>query len=138
MTTEISPISPNKYFCNICTISCKRNTEWVRHIQTKKHIFNKNCENSNGLATSVSPFVCECGKIYTDRSGLWRHKKICKNSNDNNMKNLVLEVVKSNTELQKQNQEFKELLIEQNKTIIDAIKHNSITNNNNHINSIAA
>jgi len=133
MTTEISPISPNNFLCNVCTISCKRKTEWLRHIQTKKHIFNKNGENSNGLATSVSPFVCECGKIYTDRSGLWRHKKNCNNSNDNNMKNLVLEVVKSNTELQKQNQEFKELLIEQNKIIIDAIKHNSITNN--HINS---
>ena len=135
MTTDFSPISQNKYFCNVCTISCKRNTEWLRHIQTKKHIFNQNGENSNGLATSVSPFVCECGKIYTDRSGLWRNKKNCNNSNENNMKNLVLEVVKSNTELQKQNQEFKELLIEQNKTIIDAIKHNSITNNNNHINS---
>ena len=134
MTTEISPISPNNFLCNVCTISCKRKTEWLRHIQTKKHIFNKNGENSNGLATSESPFVCECGKIYTDRSGLWRHKKKCNNSNDADMKNLVLEVVKSNTELQKQNNEFKELLIEQNKTIIDAIKYNSITNNN-HINS---
>ena len=47
------------------------------------------------------------------------------------MKNLVLEVVKSNAELQKQNNEFKELLIEQNKTIIDAIKHTNNTTNNN-------
>jgi hypothetical protein len=138
MATDFSPISPNKFICDVCTISCNRKTEWVRHIQTKKHISNKNGEISNILATSVTPMVCECGKSYSDRTGLWRHKKKCceKNTHDKNEpndSNLIVQLIK-------QNQEFKELLIEQNTKLVDtitqSIKHNSITNNNNnHVNS---
>ena len=137
MATDFSQISPNKFICEVCTISCNRKTEWLRHIQTKKHISNKNGEISNILATSVSPMVCECGKSYSDRTGLWRHKKKCceKNTHDKNEptdSNLIVQLIK-------QNQEFKELLFEQNTKLVDTfseaitqvIKLNSITNNNN-------
>ena len=137
MATDFSQISPNKFICEVCTISCNRKTEWLRHIQTKKHISNKNGEISNILATSVSPMVCECGKSYSDRTGLWRHKKKCceKNTHDKNEptdSNLIVQLIK-------QNQEFKELLVEQNTKLVDTfseaitqvIKLNSITNNNN-------
>jgi hypothetical protein len=135
MATDFSQISPNKFVCNVCTISCNRKTEWVRHLQTKKHISNQNGEIGNILATSVSPFVCECSKSYNDRTGLWRHKKKCCNklTDDANEKietNLILQLIK-------QNHDFKDLIIEQNKTFIEAMKHNNTTNNNttNNVNS---
>jgi hypothetical protein len=75
---------------------------------------------------------------------LWRHKKICADiinnnivytpqpqiqptpsthtSSDDMQTSLILELVK-------QNQEFKQLLIEQNKTIIEVAKNNQVNNN---------
>jgi hypothetical protein len=116
-------------------ITCSRKSEWLRHIETKKHKINKNGENGIILATTVTPNICECGKQYKDRTGLWRHKKKCvfinitsQNENTNKEENnitpdLILNIIK-------QNQELKDLLLEQNKTIIELSK-NSTTNNIN-------
>jgi hypothetical protein len=89
-----------------------------------------------------SLFNCICGKTYTARNSLWYHKQKCTNITsiptqlqvDNQMQtNLILELVK-------QNQEFKQLLIEQNKTIIEVAKnsqtnYNTINNSNSHNNN---
>jgi hypothetical protein len=107
------------------------------------------CGDNNPL-----PLVCMCGNTYKYRQGLSRHKKTCtdiinntiidilpqpkqpeqplKTSSEDMQMTLILELVK-------QNQEFKDLLIqqsnqmmEQNKTMIEVAK-NSNTNNNNTI-----
>jgi len=71
-------------------------------------------------------FGCECGKNYKYSQGLSKHKKVCKNkiistiTNDLS-NNFILEIVK-------QNQEFKELIIEQNKQIMDQYKDSQETN----------
>ena len=140
MATNISPISPPKYKCDVCLITCSRISEWNRHIETKKHKINKNGENSNILATTVTPKICECGKQYKDRTGLWRHTKKCalinitaNNENTNKEENnisseLILSIIQ-------QNQEFKDLLLEQNKTIIELSKNVPSNINNSNINS---
>jgi Zinc finger, C2H2 type len=128
MATNISPISPNKFVCNYCSITCCRQTEWNRHIETKKHKGNISGENSNVLATTVTPFSCEeCGKKYTDRTGLWRHKKKCKTKTDLSTDNLVIELIK-------QNQEFQTLLLDQNNKMLETFQEvckNGIVNNSN-------
>ncbi len=80
-------------------------------------------------------YVCDCGKNYVDRTGLWKHKQHCYGKNNANsegitsLTNLVLEVVKSNNEMQKQNQEMQQQMID--------ICKNSVINNNtiNNVNS---
>jgi hypothetical protein len=86
-----------------------------------------------------------CNSHYTHASGLSRHKKICKYTEpvqstplpvvDNMQMTLILELVK-------QNQEFKDLLVqqsnqmvEQNKTMIEVAKNSQVNNtiNNNTI-----
>jgi hypothetical protein len=92
------------------------------------------------VAKSCS-LICEkCYKSYNSRNGLWKHKKICTikekecNINDKNNNNeispeLIMSVLQQNKELQ-------QILLEQNKTIIELSKNNSITNNNiTHTNS---
>jgi hypothetical protein len=103
--------------------------------------------------------VCTCGNTYKYRQGLSRHKKTCVdiiNSSIVNTLSTPVQVVSSNhassddiqtnliLELVKQNQEFKNLLIqqsnqmiEQNKTIIEVAKNSQINNtiNNNNTNS---
>ena len=137
METGKSEKSEKLFVCNHCDFKCSTNCDWVRHTMRLKHAI---AVNGDALATKTAKtartHVCDCGKSYSDRTGLWKHKQKCVGTTSiNSFANLVIEVVKSNTELQKQNQEFKELLIDQNAklfdTITQAIKHNSITNNNN-------
>jgi len=152
MTTEISPISLKKYFCEFCSISCAKQTEWNRHINTSKHKINENGEKTN---QNQPKHVCKCGKIYKDRSGLWRHYKICNVNfshetdeteeqnetvmNENmlgifikenaDFKNLILEIVKNNTDLQKQNQDLQKQMMEVCK---NSNNNTTINNKNSH------
>jgi len=151
MSTDISPISLKNYVCGVCSISCAKKSEWTKHINTKKH---KN--NTTGEIINQS-YVCPCGKNYKERSGLWRHTQTCnfeknetiipiekkysiiKNENmvellikeNIEFKNIVLEVVKNNADLQKQTHEMQKQIIEMCK------QGNGVTNNinNTHTNS---
>jgi len=145
MTTNISQISPQKYECTVCLIKCFRKSEWVRHIQTDKHKNNQNCEIGNSLTTNFSPNVCTCGKHYKDRAGLWRHKKKCFFINTKGNTEIInKEEPEISSELIlniiQQNQEFKDLLIEQNKQNLELQKQmleickNGTSNINNIIN----
>jgi len=107
---------------------------------------------------------CGCGKIYRYRQGLFNHRKTCnfnptestsvnpvESTNVNNIDTINVNVLTNTVlELVKQNQEFKEMMIEQhkqiqeqNKQIIDLAKtsgnttnntNNTINNNNNKFN----
>jgi len=83
---------------------------------------------------NAEKFVCECGKEYKHRQGLWSHKKKCENAaepveSEQPSNNIIVELLK-------QNKEFKDLIIEQNKQIMELAKEkntiiNNTTNNSN-------
>jgi hypothetical protein len=94
---------------------------------------------------------CGCGKIYRYRQGLFNHRKTCnfnptestsvnpvESTNVNNIDTINVNVLTNTVlELVKQNQEFKEMMIEQhkqiqeqNKQIIDLAKTSGNTTNN--------
>jgi hypothetical protein len=83
-------------------------------------------------------FNCECGKIYKHRQGLHVHKKTCNfNSNNLQTQNTITDFqIQLMLEIIKDNKEFKELLLEQNKQMIELTKQaghnttNNTTNNN--------
>ena len=61
-------------------------------------------------------YTCDCGKKYKERSGLWRHHKVCNKLKKDNTKiilhiplnnieyltNLVTDIITQNKEMQKQ------------------------------------
>jgi hypothetical protein len=50
----------------------------MRHLATTKH--QKSTDYvplSTKVNQKISQFSCECGREYKERSGLWRHKKVC-------------------------------------------------------------
>jgi hypothetical protein len=128
-----------KYDCKYCDFSsCKKN-DYERHVLTQKHKINTLATFSNTLATEKT-HTCEfCNKKYKDRTGLWRHKKKCINTNintnnntDNNTNNTNNNTNSANENelvqfLMKENSEFKQLLIEQNNQLVDL--SNKIGNN---------
>jgi hypothetical protein len=142
------PKNAEIYSCKKCNFECSKKSNYDKHLTTAKHrkltfVNKKNAE----------PLICDnCGKQYKSRVGLWKHKQKCSENNDD----IVQSKNSSKTgqdmtvlvDLLKQNQEFKELLTEQQQEIqglhrhlIDAVKHtgNTIQNqtnisNNQHFN----
>jgi len=137
------PKNAEKFFCSICDFKCCKQSNYNNHIMTPKHKNNEkrykmiqNDANKNNEEDKM--YNCECGNIYKHYSGLWRHKKKCvkekkteniiETENNNISPELILSIIQ-------QNQEFKDLLIEQNKTIIELSKNNTIINNTSNSNN---
>jgi len=126
------------FCCKICDYNTYNKSDFKKHVKTIKH---KNRELSI-LAIEKSQddsFKCfNCNNTYKDNSGLWRHKKKCQNKNEK-----MIDLTDSNVILQliKQNDDFKHLIMEQNKTILDQnnklieICKNGTNNNISNINS---
>ena len=110
-TDNFSPNSRQYYLCNKCDYKCIKRSDYLKHCKTKKH--NK--------VVDVSSFVYECGKTYKHRQSLHSHRLLCKRrkSDNNTYKQEPVQDQPDNTtlivELLKQNQEFKDLIIEERK-----------------------
>ena len=75
MATENSAKLGKYFYCKNCDYKCIYKSDYAKHIMTRKHHL---ATNSNEIASKKSAFICEkCNREYVDRSGLWRHKKIC-------------------------------------------------------------
>ena len=141
MTTIGDTEVPTLFTCSHCDYNTSRKSQYERHLLTAKH---KNTYNDlqYGLqkVQKSSKFTCNCGKEYLHRQSLYKHKLTC-NSTPENITMTVEEPEPGNNqysgdlilELLKQNQEFKELIIEQNKQMLEMSKERSIitTNSNN-------
>jgi hypothetical protein len=94
---------------------------------TRKHILRK---NTTDFTPNNLEYICYCGKSYKHKSSLWNHKKTCAQKEDKKEEYKEYkeykdfkEEPKEDTEITpelilniiQQNQEFKDLLIEQNK-----------------------
>ena len=131
-STNIAQIPPTNYECEFCFITCNKISDWKRHLKTRKHFVNKN----GGISTAeTNTFICECGNVYKERTGLWKHKKKCQNSkineelNETQNENTTTKNDQSNKDnlieyLIKENSEFKSLIMELIK------KDNNISNSN--------
>jgi len=150
INAQNASINASIFYCEKCNYTCSRNYDLLRHFKTKKHTSNI----INNLSTDDAKnakFICEnCEKKFNDRSGLWRHKKKCETIKSDKVTMNVEEPNSNNQpcdtefdsnmilELLKQNQEFKDLILEQNKKILELVStvnitNNNITNNNNNI-----
>ena len=126
----------NNFVCLDCDYNTIRQSQYDRHILTPKHkriILDNNMDNK----IVQNHFQCHCGRKYNYLSGLCKHKKQCEGSAETETIHQQEKQTESDiiVQLIKQNQEFKELLLEQNtkmcETFAEAIKHTNNTTNNN-------
>ena len=139
ISNDFDPKTPHNFSCNVCYFSSCNKKDYNRHIETKKHIFNvSQCFSME--KTQKNPYECNCGKTYKDNSGLWRHKKKCTkeefDNEDTGKSNEMQEMKEFMKYLMKENSEMKNMMLEQNKQMIEITKnagtHNNITNTNSH------
>jgi hypothetical protein len=145
MATNFQQKNSTFFSCNLCDfVTCKKKN-YENHLQTKKHISNNLATFSNTMATKKILTCSVCNKIYNDRSGLWRHKKKCCKENelnpnatntpinDNDKEQLIIMLIKQNSELIKETAEFKNFMMDQQNVMLEVIKngtHHTTTNTN--------
>ena len=127
----------NKTFkCESCDYICCNKTNFDKHLSTRKH-------NNTDKYLQINEYSCDCGKIYKHRQSLSTHKKSCMPvtpiNEINVLTNLVMELIKNNSELQqqsnifqKQTQELHKQSTDFHKQILDMYKNSNnaaITNN---------
>jgi hypothetical protein len=109
-----------KFYCKECDITCSRESEWSRHIGTRKHVARFNSANdgtAGGAAVAATEGVAHdwscstCAKTYLTKAGLWKHQKTCEEKKDggkvvqflmrdnHELKAMMIEMMKSNHEL---------------------------------------
>jgi hypothetical protein len=95
METNLSQKSQLFFVCKNCDYNTSSKKDYNKHLATLKH---KNQQMETNLSQkSPDEFVCECGKIYKERSGLWKHKKKCFDKTTD--KDLIMILIKENSEL---------------------------------------
>jgi hypothetical protein len=150
---RITPNCAENHHCINCDFKCSKKSDWDRHITTAKH---KNRTNLNNLEQITQKnadfmFVCKnCNKGYNARNSLWYHEKKCKINDEITEKNeeiinlvdetvdkdqLILMLIKQNSELIKETTGFKNMMMEQQNMMMEVIKNGTYSNTINHTNS---
>jgi hypothetical protein len=142
MTTNFTQKNSSNYECKFCNFKCSNKNDYSRHLITRKHKILSNTTEKD--FKNLECFICDCGKQYKHHSSLWNHKKKCtfikeNNNETQNQNNITPELI---LEIIKQNHDFKELLIIQNKQnneltnkLFEVCKNGTNNNNTTHTNS---
>ena len=146
---EKSPKKSPTFSCSICDYNTCNKKDFLKHTKTKKHRMLTNPNNPNEKIPKnpqISEYVCNCGRFYSHMSSLCAHKKKCTYvpciplDTQCQLEHQLDKTVNINKDelikyLMKENSEFKEMLIEQNKMAMKVCENGSIDINNSNINS---
>jgi hypothetical protein len=102
------------YYCDDCAYVCVKQSDYQKHIVTGKH---------KSIDKPKANMCNKCGKSYETMSGLWKHSRKC-DSQSKSMESIIAQLLKDN-------QEFKQLIIDQNKQLIDIASKNTTNTTNN-------
>jgi hypothetical protein len=115
------------FYCEKCDYRTSRKYNYDEHLETDKHKrvtkgLQKGQKPAKNQQIMPELFICNCGKQYKHRQGLWRHKKNCLDmtiedlANEEKQQQLI-------DYLLKENSEFKQLMIDQHKQMLEQNKH---------------
>jgi hypothetical protein len=121
--------SSKQFYCEHCDYSTIRESQFNRHLLTRKHKLeiSGTFGNAEEMSKNAKAFMCSCGKKFVSHSGLWKHTKKCnfveEEDTEDTENNEILEVMKEKSDgslvdkLLKQNNEMLEVIHEQSKAM---------------------
>ena len=136
----------NKYCCINCNYYTDRKSNIDCHLTTARHM-KEIIGNEIKQKTSNTFFCKKCNKVYQTNAGLWKHSKKCNSLNNHDDETnkiienpldkdeLIIMLIKQNSELIKETTGFKNLMMEQQNVMLEVIKNGTNNNNNNTTNS---
>ena len=126
--------SCKKYNCYNCDYITSRKSSYDKHILTYKHtcIMNGNLPETNSCkklqtVANNNNYSCKtCNKVFSNRSGLWKHKnkeisclqnkniisECDKEYNEPSDKELMMMLIKQNSDLIKEQTDIKQIILE--------------------------
>jgi|TARA_B110000090_G_C13320903_1_gene423453 hypothetical protein len=153
MDTIFMPKNANIYECKKCDFSCSKESNWNKHVLTRKHqqSYNGVTKTAEIMPKNANQFECECGNIYKFRQGLYKHKKKCSVAKDEPTTIALQNVGNVPTEIDKdllvkmllKNQDIMENVILKNQDVMEKMmeimpsmgsnnhSHNTTTNSHN-------
>ena len=132
-TEKLQKVAQN-FLCETCDYITCRKSSYDKHMMTAKHLKLTELTQSCKKVANSKIFECDnCGKAYTSRVGLWKHKKACDELNKNFEKDLIITLLKENKELKTMMIEQQNSMIEQSNSVIELCKNG--THNTFHTNS---
>ncbi len=124
------PKMPKIFECIHCDFKCFKSSNYTNHLLTLKHQI---LTTSDKKMPKIIIHECLCGKVYKHSSSLCNHKKTCgilkpDNINEVVTKEMVMQLIKQNKELQ-------EMLNEQSNKMFEIAKEGKCITNNNTTNN---
>jgi hypothetical protein len=145
--------SAARFYCEICHYKTDRKCNFSDHLVSLKHLKNadlekngnKNQQNQQKNSDDIVLSCENCCKTFKSSSGLWKHTKNCNSENKNELiklliqqnANKILEKDEIISYLMKENLEFKNMMVEQQNTMLKIMENgttqmtNSTNNSNN-------
>ena len=130
--TDLGQYSSAVWCCKPCDYSTSRKSQLERHLATPRHIMKQN-ETLIGTIETDKLYNCNCGDSFNSRTTLWRHKKKCIIIQQPvTTQNIIVNISDLQNEdkqqqlvdyLMKENSEFKQLMIDQNKQLMELVKN---------------
>jgi hypothetical protein len=134
MDTILMPKNAEIFHCEYCDFKCSKQSNYSTHLLTAKHLKRYNMiqnDTKKMPKNATSQYMCDCGRIFSYHSGLWRHKKKCKENKENEEleklvsehngptdKELMMMLIKDNSEMKKM--------------MMEVIKNGTHNTNNSH------
>ena len=153
------PIENNsKYICETCSYKCNKKSDWDKHINTKKHLGNtmettnshntytcNNCNKTYNNRSGLWKHKKKCNEIKNyDEDNISNiiinnlsnnivdneNNKIISRDDYLDLKKLIIEVVRNNSDLYKQNLDFQKQMFQAIKATTTNISNCNINSNN--------
>lgn len=110
---DTSELSAQQYYCTKCNYGCSSKTDYNKHCNTAKH-----ATDADTYTKPTKTYTCACGTTYKHRQSLHTHKQKCvpqeTTVNTPTIPHIDIPFV---LDILKQNQELKELVIQQSKQL---------------------
>ena len=148
METIFTPKNAKNLYCETCDFVCSKQSDWSRHILTRKHLLEINGNTGNGK--NAEKYECDiCSKSFKTNSGLWKHRAKCSTHNGTNMIQISNNTTSSMFEIDKdllvnmllKNNDVMEKLLLKNQDVMEKMieimpnignqSHNTMTNSHN-------
>jgi uncharacterized C2H2 Zn-finger protein len=139
MDNNLVPKSSKQFVCSSCDYITSRESQYIRHLSTAKH--QKITNGNNDGSEKFGPLTCkQCFQTFKYRSGLSRHQKKCTLKQEpveepveepiedppieTSQNPPIMPDMSVFIDLLKQNQEFKELMVEQSRQMQETQQEN--------------
>jgi hypothetical protein len=141
---KIMPKLCHRFICKVCDYYTSKKSSYNNHILSTKHKKNIKGDGLEPLGDKIMPKLCsskltceKCNKEYTSRNGLWKHKQKCNKTNEPTDKEIIVEILKQNSQLIKVNTELKKEQTDIKELVLEIVKNgtHNINTTNTHTNS---